>query len=285
MYVPKLNCTFIPENFPNLDSESIYLCIKNNELLIDSKTNNLVFLTKEEKKWSGMDASTSHFLGMLDDKLCYVEDLSKDSALLENTILQNMMSLLGRIPDNLFGLCSRAIQLSEWYRNNQYCSKCGSKMKKHPTETAMECEKKDSLVYQRISPCIIVLVTKQDKILLAHNKNFPGKLYSTLAGFIEAGETVEEAIHREIYEEVNIKITNLSYFGSQSWPFPSQLMLGFHAEYLSGDLKADNKEIDIVKWFNYKSLPETPSARISISGKLIESYVSKMYLNKLPAFR
>ena len=184
-----------------------------------------------------------------------------------------MMSLLGRIPDNLFGLCSRAIQLSEWYRNNQYCSKCGSKMKKHPTETAMECEKKDSLVYPRISPCIIVLVTKRDEILLAHNKNFPGKLYSTLAGFIEAGETVEEAIHREIYEEVNIKITNLSYFGSQSWPFPSQLMLGFYCECSSGDEpEPDGKEIEEAEWFDINDMPNTPPIT-SIAGKLIKTYI------------
>ncbi len=285
MYFPRLDSKFVPENIPNPSLDSIHLCIKNNELLIDSKTNNIVFLSEEEKKWSGMESITTHFVGMIDNKSCYVEDLSKDSVILENSRLQNMMSLLGSLPDNLFGLCSRAIQLSDWYKNNQFCSKCGSKMEKHPTETAMECVNKDSLVYPRISPCIIVLVTKGQEILLAHNKNFPGKLYSTLAGFIEAGETVEEAIHREIFEEVNIKVTNLTYYSSQSWPFPSQLMLGFHAEYLSGDLKADNNEIDIVQWFNYKSLPETPSSKISISGKLIESYVKKIYLDKLPAFR
>ena len=148
----------------------------------------------------------------------------------------------------------------------------------------MFCKGCNNLIYPRISPCIIVLVTDKERLLLAHNKNFPGKMYSTLAGFIEVGETVEEAIHREIFEEVSIKIKNCQYYGSQSWPFPSQLMLGFHAEYEEGDLKPDGDEIDIAKWFHYQSLPEVPPGRISISGRLIESYVNKLTKKDLPGF-
>ena len=96
---------------------------------------------------------------------------------------------------------------------------------------------------------------------------------------------MEEAISREILEEVNIRISNPVYFGSQSWPFPSQLMLGFHAEYLSGTVKPDGEEIDIAEWFSYKSLPQVPSSKISISGKLIESYISKLKEKNLPGFK
>ena len=142
----------------------------------------------------------------------------------------------------------------------------------------------DNLIYPRISPCVIVLVTKEEEILLARNKNFPSQMYSTLAGFIEVGETVEEAIKREIFEEVNIKVRNCQYFGSQSWPFPSQLMLGFHAEYHEGEIKPDGEEIDVAEWFHYKSLPQVPPGRISISGRLIESYVNKLTKAKLPGF-
>jgi len=148
----------------------------------------------------------------------------------------------------------------------------------------MYCKECNNLIYPRISPCVITLVTNKEKLLLAHNKNFPSQIYSTLAGFIEVGETVEEAIQREILEEVNIEVTNCTYFGSQSWPFPNQLMLGFHAEYVTGEIKPDGEEIDVAKWFHYKSLPQVPPGRISISGKLIENYVNKLTKKDLPGF-
>jgi len=194
----------------------------------------------------------------------------------EDLLLTPLRNLLGRIPDSLFTICSRSLQLSEWTRNNRFCGACGSKMNKHETERAMSCECNNLLVYPRISPCIIVLVTKGEQLLLAHNKNFPGTFYSTLAGFIEAGESAESAIHREIYEEVKVKVKNIEYFGSQSWPFPSQLMLGFHAEYLDGDITPDGEEIDLADWFHYKDLPQVPTGNISISGQLIESYIEKL---------
>jgi NAD+ diphosphatase len=111
---------------------------------------------------------------------------------------------------------------------------------------------------------------------LAHNKNFPGDFYSTLAGFIEPGESAESAIEREIFEEVSVKVKNITYYGSQSWPFPSQLMLGYHAEYESGEVQPDGVEIDKADWFNYQELPQVPTGNISISGQLIESFVNKL---------
>jgi NAD+ diphosphatase len=146
-------------------------------------------------------------------------------------------------------------------------------MNKHDTERAMHCECNGMLVYPKISPCIIVLVTKEDDLLLAHNKNFPGKFYSTLAGFIEPGETAEDAIHREVEEEVSIRVKNIKYYGSQSWPFPSQLMLGYHAEYESGEIQPDGEEIDEADWFNHLDLPAVPTGNISISGRLIEHFL------------
>ena len=140
----------------------------------------------------------------------------------------------------------------------------------------MICECKNKLIYPTISPCIIVLVTNGEELLLAHNKNFPGEFYSTLAGFIEPGESAESAIEREVFEEVSVRIKNITYYGSQSWPFPSQLMLGYHAEYDEGLISPDGVEIDRADWFNFKELPQVPTGNISISGKLIESYIEKL---------
>ena len=280
---PKLN--FIPENIDTAELSRVFLVQKGKDLLIDNKSQNLALLNSDEIKWSGMDITHEHFLGYLGEYACYAAELSSRSVSMEGCSLRSFRSLLGLIPDNFFTICSRSVQLSDWYKLNKYCGICGLATSLHPKERAMYCESCNNLIYPRISPCVIVLVTQGEELLLAHNKNFPSQIYSTLAGFIESGETVEQAIKREIYEEVKINVKNCKYFGSQSWPFPSQLMLGFHAEYLSGTVKPDGEEIDIAEWFSYKSLPQVPSSKISISGKLIESYISKLKEKNLPGFK
>ena len=269
------NLVFTPENI-NTSSESGISIILRNQEFLTSKTSEFLLFEEDDLKWSEMEMVNKQFLGYLNNKPCFLSELTNESKLDEDLLLTPLRNLLGRIPDSLFTICSRSLQLSEWTNNNQFCGSCGSKMNKHETERAMFCECNNLLVYPRISPCIIVLVTKGEQLLLAHNKNFPGTFYSTLAGFIEAGESAESAIHREIYEEVKVNVKNIQYFGSQSWPFPSQLMLGFHAEYLDGDITPDGEEIDLADWFHYKDLPQVPTGNISISGQLIESYIEKL---------
>ena len=276
--------SFIVENTDTKKLEKIFLVVKDEELLIDNVSQNLALLDNEQYKWSEMTVKTEHFIGYLDNNSLYALELEDESSLIPETSLKPFRALLGIIPDTYFGICSRSIQLVEWNKKNKYCGTCGSETSLHLVEKAMFCKDCNNLIYPRISPCIIVLVTDKERLLLAHNKDFPGKMYSTLAGFIEVGETVEEAIHREIFEEVSIKVKNCQYYGSQSWPFPSQLMLGFHAEYEEGNLKPDGNEIDIAEWFHYQSLPEVPPGRISISGRLIESYVNKITKKDLPGF-
>ena len=275
---------FVVENTDTKQLEKIYLVVKGEDLLIDSVSQNLALIDNDQYKWSGMAVKTEHFIGYLDNNSLYALELDNESLLIPETSLKPFRTLLGIIPDAYFGICSRSIQLVEWNGKNKYCGTCGSETSLHLVEKAMFCKDCNNLIFPRISPCIIVLVTDNERLLLAHNKNFPTKIFSTLAGFIEVGETVEEAIQREIFEEVSIKVKNCQYYGSQSWPFPSQLMLGFHAEYEEGDLNPDGEEIDIAEWFHYKSLPDIPPGRISISGRLIESYVNKLTKKDLPGF-
>ena len=269
------NLFFSPENIDNSQEPNLTIILKDQEFLTSKNSEFLIF-EEEDLKWSEMNLANKQFLGFLNNKPCYLSELTSESKIDDGTMLTPLRNLLGRIPDSLFTVCSRSIQLSEWYKNNQFCGTCGSKMQRHNSERAMFCTCNNLLIYPKISPCIIVLVTKGEELLLAHNKNFPGAFYSTLAGFIEAGESAESAIHREIYEEVKIKVKNIQYYGSQSWPFPSQLMLGYHAEYLEGDITPDGEEIDSADWFNYKKLPQVPTGNISISGQLIESYIEKL---------
>ena len=269
------NLVFSPENINTSSKSGISIILRNQEFLTSKNSDFLIF-EEDDLKWSEMEMVNKQFIGYLNDKPCYILEIAEDSKLDNDLILTPLRNLLGRIPDSLFTICSRSLQLSEWRRNNQFCGVCGTEMKMHETERAMFCECNNVLVYPRISPCVIVLVTRGEELLLAHNKNFPGTFYSTLAGFIEAGESAESAIHREIFEEVKVRVQNIKYFGSQSWPFPSQLMLGYHAEYLEGEITPDGEEIDLADWFHYKDLPNVPTGNISISGQLIESYLEKL---------
>ena len=266
---------FVPENINSSSESSVSIVIRNQEFLTSKQSEILIF-EDDDLKWSEMEFIDTQFLGFLNDKPCFIRELTPDSPVSDHAMLAPLRTLLGRMPDALFSICSRSLQLTDWKNNNKFCGVCGSKMKGHESERAMFCECNNILIYPRISPCIIVLVTNGENMLLAHNKNFPGNFYSTLAGFIEAGESAEDAIHREIFEEVKVKVKNIEYFGSQSWPFPSQLMLGYHAEYSEGEIKPDGVEIDNADWFHFENLPQVPTGNISISGQLIESYINKL---------
>ena len=267
---------FIPDNLDsNSNSAKSYIIVSGQDILESIINGQIAVLDEDDLKFSEIIILSKHFLGYLDNTSCYAVEVSSSSSLLAGTKLTPMHSMLGKIPDNFFSLASRAVQIVEWYRANQFCGKCGQSTTEHSDERAMQC-KCGNLIYPKISPCVIVLVTNGENLLLAHNKNFPGNFYSTLAGFIEPGETSEDALCREVFEEVNIEIENIKYYSSQSWPFPSQLMLGFHAEYKSGEINPDGIEIDKAEWFHYKKLPQVPPGKISISGRLIEDYLRRL---------
>ena len=162
----------------------------------------------------------------------------------------------------------RAKGLWSWRKATKFCSACGAELKEHTVLTARECPKCKRVIFPRIEPCVIVLVTKGEEILLASHVYRNQDVYTCLAGFIEAGESAEQAVEREIFEETGIKVKNITYRGSQSWPFPDQLMLAFTAEYESGDIKLQKEEIADARWFDPKNCPTTPKPG-SISYKLI----------------
>lgn len=166
----------------------------------------------------------------------------------------------------------RALQIAHHFSTHQYCGRCGNKMSHDSEALYAQCEPCDDVFYPRISPCMIVLVYKDDEILLAKRPNSTVDWYSLLAGFVEAGESLEQCIHREVYEEVKLKVGNIQYFSSQAWPFPNQLMVGYFAKYISGEIKVDGVELDKAKWFPINNLPKYPPT-LSISGQLIEHFL------------
>ena len=182
-----------------------------------------------------------------------------------------LRSLFGRFDEPLLSVAGRAFQVADWARNHRFCGACGRPMAPVMGERAMRCEC-GHVAYPRIAPAMMVLVKRGGAILLARNVIVPpGGRMSALAGFLEPGESVEDAIHREVHEEVGLFVKDLRYFASQSWPFPGSLMIAFTAEYAGGDIRCDPAEIAEAHWFGPgDKLPDLPPTQ-SISRALIEA--------------
>lgn len=190
-------------------------------------------------------------------------------------IAGNLYALLGRVEDSLFHAQGRAYQLLHWADTHRHCGRCGTPTSVIESGRAILCDSCSLRVYPRVSPCVIVLVSKGDQMLLAAAAGFQKRFYSTLAGFMEPGETCEQAVIREVREEVGIEVGNVRYFASQPWPFPSQVMLGFFAEWKSGDIELDPNEIEDADWFDAGAMPPTPPLA-SISGQLISHFMEHL---------
>ncbi|RDE24129.1 NAD(+) diphosphatase [Motiliproteus coralliicola] len=193
-----------------------------------------------------------------------------------------LRSLMLEAEPELAPILGRAAQLNSWYRNHRFCSRCGEPTRADLGDFSACCDRCGYHQYPRISPCIIVLVTRPgehgepEQCLLAHAAHFQTERYSTLAGFIEAGETAEQAVAREVMEEVGIEVKNIRYWQSQSWPFPHSLMLGFYAEYAGGEIQPDGVEIVKAAWFDAQSMPELPP-KLAISTTLIEGFLAGVH--------
>ena len=193
------------------------------------------------------------------DQQIIARDLLENEPIPKGLKLIPIRQLLQYWTTSQFEQASKAIQLLEWRRNHQFCSHCGHKTEIHPSEYAMICPTCRYHQYPRIQPCVITVITKgQDQILLAKNARNKNNMYGLIAGFVEVGETLEEAVRRETLEEVGIKVKNIQYLASQPWPFPSNLMIAFKAEYESGDLNLQEDEISDADFFKFDQLPQTP---------------------------
>ena len=229
-------------------------------------------VTADEFRWLDVEVAYKHFMGRWQGKSCFA--LAASGTVPEGFVKVGLRAWLGRVDAAFFYLAGRAKQIVEWNRDHQFCGRCGSETQEHATDRAKQCARCGLISYPRISPSIIVLVRKGDEMLLARNENWPTGMFSTLAGFVEPGESIEQTVHREVREEVGLSVTNLRYFGSQSWPFPNSLMLGFHADYESGDIICQAGEIAEARWFPHTRPPNVPPST-AISGWLIDAFVKE----------
>jgi NAD+ diphosphatase len=190
----------------------------------------------------------------------------------------NLRTWFGSLDDETLSIAMRAVQILEWDRTHQFCGACGIPTEQASGERAKRCPRCRLTVYPRISPAMMALVTKGNQLLLGRGVNFPPGRYSALAGFLEAGETIEECVAREVREETSIEIKNPRYFASQSWPFPNSLMIAFTAEYASGEVRHDPVELADAQWFDLDALPQMPP-RLSIARALIDATIARMRAN------
>jgi NAD+ diphosphatase len=217
----------------------------------------------------GLEPARVQYLGMLHGEPAFAAEVVAPHTP-QGMVWHGLRTLLGRFDEVLVGVASRASQVMEWDRTHQYCGRCGSPTVVRSDERARACPGCRLTVYPRINPAIMVLVTHEGRVLLARRPSAPNNRFSALAGFVEAGEALEQTVAREVREEVGVEVKNIRYFGSQSWPFPNSLMIAFTAEYAGGELRPDGVEIEEARWFDPAELPNVPD-RISISRWLIDS--------------
>jgi NAD+ diphosphatase len=211
------------------------------------------------------------YLGQLDGYPCFSAELEAPH-IPEGMRFLGLFEVYQEMGEDLFGIAGRAFQIVNWDRTHQYCGRCGIPTKDKPDERAKVCPQCGLLRYPRLSPAVIVAVVKGSQLLLAHSGRFPGKFYSVLAGFVEPGETFEECVEREVQEEVGLRVDTIRYFGSQPWPFPDSMMIGFTARYAGGEIRIDGNEITDARWFTADNLPRIPG-KISIARRLIDWFV------------
>ena len=212
------------------------------------------------------------YLGLLRGRPCHaVEVATADPP--SGLVFESLRGLWTRLDEALLGVAGHALQLIEWDRGHQFCGRCGTPTQRRDDERVRHCGACGMTAYPRLSPVVMVRVAREGRILLARAPRFAPGVYSLLAGFVEAGEALEQAIHREVAEEVGIRVRNLRYFASQSWPFPHSLMMGFTADHAGGEIRVDGREILDARWFAPDDLPGLPNP-MSMAWRLIQDFVT-----------
>ena len=213
-----------------------------------------------------------HPVGLLGERYCQTTWCARDTPAPRGFAWRNMRSLFGEYDESLLGVAARAVQIAEWARTHRFCGACAVPTGLLEGERCFKCPACGMMAYPRISPAMLVLIRKGEHVLMARHVASPTQRFTLLAGFLEAGESIEEAVHREVFEEVGLRVHKLQYFGSQSWPFPHSLMIAFTADYLDGEIRVDDSEISEARWFGPGDEWPEKVPHISVSSILVDAY-------------
>jgi NAD+ diphosphatase len=268
---------FIPALHPPDEAPraALWFPFRGDRLLVREGGEHATLLDYSELVAVGIDFEKAHYLGRLDDLDCYTLELDPSLELPAQSALEGLRALYGRLADEQYSIAGRAVQILLWDQTHRFCGRCGQPTVNAPAERAKLCPSCGLLSFPRLSPAVIMLVQRGDDFLLARNRAFAEGFYSVLAGFVEPGESLEEAVAREVREEVDLALKDVRYFGSQPWPFPHSLMIGFTAHYASGEIRPQTEEIAEAAWFNRDGeLPRLPG-KLSIARRLIDWFLAQ----------
>jgi len=229
----------------------------------------------EEIDAHGLEAVRRQYLGSLSGTHCYSLELDDKLAPPGAFEFRDLRMLFGKLDAEHHAVAGRAVQIVEWDRTHQYCGACGEKTVLAELDRSRSCPSCEIPMYPRLAPSMITAVEKDGHILLGRSPHFPPGIYSVLAGFVEPGESVEDAVIREVYEETRIVVGDVKYFGSQPWPYPNSLMLGYTAKYVSGEIDTTEDELEDAKWCHPDDMPTTFPGNISISQWLLNDFLER----------
>jgi NAD+ diphosphatase len=252
--------------------DPILFAFRGRELLVTAE---LRLPSVQEIDAQGIQAVRTQYLGHLEGRHCYSAELPHGSEIASGFRFADLRMLFGTFDNVTHALAGRAVQIVEWDRTHQYCGACAEPTVLSETDRSRSCPRCKIPMYPRLAPAMIVAVEKEDQILLARSPHFPAGIMSVLAGFVEPGESAEEAVVREVFEETAIVVRDVEYFSSQAWPFPNSLMLGFRAKYDSGEIAVDGVEIERAAWFKADAMPSAFPGRVSISQWLIHDFLER----------
>jgi NAD+ diphosphatase len=256
----------------NMDPEGYYFIFDGNYIFVVEKGDEIAIPKLKSQEATASGLSEPCFIGMLDNHPCYSVDASDH---FEKFKRMNIRVLIENVDLTFWQAAGYARSIHDWNLNFRYCGRCGTQTIPKPDEHVRKCPECSLMSYPRISPAVIIAVVKKDQILLARGVNFPNKkMFSVLAGFVEPDETLEQCVAREVFEETGVKVKDIRYYGSQPWPFPDSLMIGFTARFESGELDIDENEIAEAGWFSKDNLPVIPS-RYTIARHLIDWFINK----------
>ena len=265
---------FVPQiTPPAVIDQARWLLFQDRRLLVRAESVELPRLS--DPAVLGIAVQRPIFVGSLDGEPCFSAEVEDGSPAPDNFRWEGLRALFMRADDAFIAAASRAVQLVDWDRDHQFCGRCATPSLHNGHERSRACPNCGLVAYPRISPAMMALVKRGRELLLARSTRFPDALFSALAGFVEAGESIEDTVRREVREEVGVEVENLRYFGSQSWPFPNSLMIGYVCDYTGGEIVPEEGEIAEAAWFDVDALPHIPPT-ISIAGRMIRAVAEEL---------
>ncbi|MDA3894079.1 MAG: NAD(+) diphosphatase [Salinivirgaceae bacterium] len=255
---------------PEPENESLIFAFSNADILLYDNH----IPTYSHIRKTNTELTNIKYIGSINAKACYIAETDLNDNIIAPLSFIGLRQTYTHLKEDCLKAAIYGFHVLTWDRKTKFCGACGTNTEEPDSADWVKiCPNCNESFFPKISPAIIVAITHKGKLLMARHKGPISHIYTILAGFVNPGESLEECIHREVFEEAGIKIKNTIYFGSQPWPFPDSLMVGFKAEYVSGELTPDNDEILDLKWFAPKEIPEWPN-RSSISRALIDDFIN-----------